>query len=60
MAKVAYDLLIIMLRLHLPWTGGKRIPDQRINEFFDLALTKDYRVSIHESQEGGSRNHSEN
>jgi class 3 adenylate cyclase/tetratricopeptide (TPR) repeat protein len=41
MAKLVYDLLIILLGLHLPWTRRKRIPDQRTNEFFDLALKKD-------------------
>ena len=41
MAKLAYDMLIIMLRLYLPFSGPKKIPDQRVNEFFDLALKKD-------------------
>ena len=41
MAKLAYDLLIILVRLYLPWTSPKRIPDKRVNEFFDLALKKD-------------------
>jgi class 3 adenylate cyclase/tetratricopeptide (TPR) repeat protein len=41
MAKLAYDLLIIRLRLHLPWTRSKSFPDERTREFFDLALKKD-------------------
>jgi class 3 adenylate cyclase len=41
MAKLAYDLLIIRLRLHLPWTRSKSYPDERTREFFDLALKKD-------------------
>jgi class 3 adenylate cyclase/tetratricopeptide (TPR) repeat protein len=41
MAKLAYDVLIIMLRLYLPSVRPKRIPDQRTNEFFDLAMKKD-------------------
>jgi len=40
-AKLAYDLLITMLRLYLPFPGPKRIPDQRVNEFFDFLLIKD-------------------
>ena len=40
-AKLVYDLMIILLKLYLPWTRLKRIPDQRVNEFFDLALKKD-------------------
>ena len=45
-AKLAYDLLIILLRLRLPWTRRKRIPDQRVNEFFDLALKKDKALTV--------------
>jgi class 3 adenylate cyclase len=41
MAKLAYDFPIILFRLYLPWTSPKRIPDKRVNEFFDLALKKD-------------------
>jgi len=40
MAKFAYDLLIILLWVYLPWIRPKRIPDHRVNEFFDLALKK--------------------
>ncbi len=38
--KFAIDLLIIMLRLYLPWTGRNKIADKRANEFFDLAKMK--------------------
>ena len=40
MVKFAIDLLIILLRLYLPWTGRKKIADKRVNEFFDLAKIK--------------------
>ena len=39
-AKFAYDILIILCRLYLPWTSSKRIPDQNTNEFFDLTFKK--------------------
>jgi class 3 adenylate cyclase/tetratricopeptide (TPR) repeat protein len=41
MAKLVYDLLIIWVRLQLPWTRSTRLPDERTKEFFDLALKKD-------------------
>jgi class 3 adenylate cyclase len=41
MAKFVSDLLIIWLRLRLPWTRSKRSPDDYTKEFFDLALKKD-------------------
>jgi hypothetical protein len=40
MTKLAYDVLIVMLRLYLPWTRPKRIPDERTREFFDLTVKK--------------------
>jgi class 3 adenylate cyclase/tetratricopeptide (TPR) repeat protein len=40
-AKLAYDLLMILLRLYLPFSGPKKIPDQRVNDFFDFLLIKD-------------------
>jgi class 3 adenylate cyclase/tetratricopeptide (TPR) repeat protein len=41
MGKLAYDVLIGLLRLRLPWISRVRIPDQRVSEFFDLAQKKD-------------------
>jgi tetratricopeptide (TPR) repeat protein len=46
MAKLAYDMFIVLLRLHLPWIARKRIPDQRVNEFFDLAHKKDKALGV--------------
>ncbi len=40
-AKLAYDLAITLLRLYLPSISPKRIPDSRINQFFELAVMKD-------------------
>jgi len=40
MVKFAIDLLIILMRLYLPWTGRKKIANKRVNEFFDLAKMK--------------------
>jgi hypothetical protein len=41
MAKFCYDVLITLYTIYLPSIRPKRIPDQRTNEFFDLALRKD-------------------
>jgi len=41
MFNLVYDLLIILLRLYLPFKNSGRVPDKRVNEFFDLALMKD-------------------
>jgi class 3 adenylate cyclase/tetratricopeptide (TPR) repeat protein len=46
MAKLAYDVLIIMFRLYLPLTQSKRIPAQGTNEFFDLAFKKDKALAV--------------
>ena len=40
-AKLAFDWPVLFLRLLLPSMGRKRYPDQRVNEFFDLAFKKD-------------------
>ncbi len=40
MVKFAIDLLVIMIRLYLPWTGRKIIADKRVNEFFGMAKIK--------------------
>jgi class 3 adenylate cyclase len=39
-AKLAYDLCIIMLRLHLPAIVPAGNPDRRTNEFVDLTIKK--------------------
>lgn len=39
-AKLAYDFLIVLLRLYLPSITQKRIPDQHVNEFLRLALAR--------------------
>jgi len=40
MVKFAIDLLTILMRLYLPWTGRNKIADKRVNDYFDLAKLK--------------------
>ncbi|OQW99536.1 MAG: hypothetical protein BWK74_01950, partial [Desulfobacteraceae bacterium A6] len=40
MVKCVIDLLTILMRLYLPWTGRKKIADKRVNDYFDLAKLK--------------------
>jgi len=45
-AKLSYDLLALLLRLYLPFSGTRKIPDQQTNEFFSLALKRDKGLAI--------------
>jgi class 3 adenylate cyclase len=40
MAKFVIDLIIILLRLYLPWTGRKTIADKQVNDIFYLRRMK--------------------
>jgi class 3 adenylate cyclase/tetratricopeptide (TPR) repeat protein len=42
LARLVYDLLAISLMLYLPLIKRKKIADQRVSEFFDLSLKKDF------------------
>ena len=47
LTKLAYDWLILWLKLYWPALRSKRTPDKRVNEFFELALKKGYRPSFY-------------